>query len=158
MSAIQTKQHIGRRDWLTRALLFGVSLCLQPLLALAKKPEALEAIQKIIGSNALNEGKVKLVLPPLIENGNLVVLKVGVDNPMTEQNYVKAIHIIAEGNPLPNVFSAYLTPRSGAANITTRVRLAESQKVWAIAQLSDGSFWQSSVQTMVTTSACTEEP
>jgi len=87
-----------------------------------------------------------------------VVLKVGVDNPMTEQNFVKAIHIIAEGNPLPNVFSAYLTPRSGTANITTRVRLAESQKVWAIAQLSDGSFWQSSVQTMVTTSACTEEP
>ena len=126
--------------------------------ALAKKPEALEAIQKIVGSNTLNEGKVKLVLPPLIENGNLVVLKVGVDNPMTEQNYVKAIHIIAEGNPLPNVFSAYLTPRSGTANITTRVRLAESQKVWAIAQLSDGSFWQSSVQTMVTTSACTEEP
>ena len=120
--------------------------------------EALEAIQKIIGSNTLNEGKVKLVLPPLIENGNLVVLKVGVDNPMTEQNFVKAIHIIAEGNPLPNVFSAYLTPRSGTANITTRVRLAESQKVWAIAQLSDGSFWQSSVQTMVTTSACTEEP
>ena len=158
MSAIQTKKNVGRRDWLTQALLLGVSFCLQPLLALAKKPEALEAIQKIIGSNALNEGKVKLVLPPLIENGNLVVLKVSVDNPMTEQNYVKAIHIIAEGNPLPNVFSAYLTPRSGTANITTRVRLAESQKVWAIAQLSDGSFWQSSVQTMVTTSACTEEP
>ena len=156
MSAIQTKQHTGRRDWLTRALLFGVSLCLQPLLALAKKPEALEAIQKIIGSNALNEGKVKLVLPPLIENGNLVVLKVGVDNPMTEQNYVKAIHIIAEGNPLPNIFTVYLSPRSGTANITTRVRLADSQTVWAIAQMSNGSFWKASAETLVTLSACTE--
>ena len=153
-----TKQSMERRTWLTRVLLLGVSVCLHPLAALAKKPEALEAIQKIVGSNTLNEGKVRLVLPPLIENGNLVVLKVSVDNPMTEQNYVKAIHVIAEGNPLPNIFSAYLTPRSGTANITTRVRLAESQKVWAIAQLSDGSFCQSSVQTMVTTSACTEEP
>jgi len=153
-----TKQSMERRTWLARVLLLGVSVCLHPLAALAKKPEALEAIQKIVGSNTLNEGKVRLVLPPLIENGNLVVLKVSVDNPMTEQNYVKAIHVIAEGNPLPNVFSGYLTPRSGTANITTRVRLAESQKVWAIAQLSDGSFWQSSVQTMVTTSACTEEP
>lgn len=156
MSAIQTKKNVGRRDWLTQALLLGVSLCLQPLLALAKKPEALEAIQKIIGSNALNEGKVKLVLPPLIENGNLVVLKVSVDNPMTEQNYVKAIHIIAEGNPLPNVFSAYLTPRSGTANITTRVRLADSQTVRAIAQMSNGSFYQGQAETLVTLSACTE--
>lgn len=148
----------ARRHWISRVLLLGASACFFPKLSLAKKSQALDAIQLIVGSQPLNEGKVKLMLPPLVENGNLVVLKVGVDNPMTEQNFVKAIHIIAEGNPLPNVFSAYLTPRSGTSNITTRIRLAESQKVWAIAQLSDGSFWQSSVQTMVTTSACTEEP
>ena len=158
MSHSSTLSKRGRRLWLSRTLLLGVAAFLNPLLALAKKPEALEAIQKIVGSQTVNAGKVKLLIPPLIENGNLVVLKVGVESPMTAQDYVKAIHIIAEGNPLPNVFSAYLTPRSGSANITTRVRLAESQKVWAIAQLSDDSFWQSSVETMVTTSACTEEP
>ena len=93
---------------------------------------------------------------PLVENGNLVVLKLSVDSPMTVNDYVKSIHVIAEGNPLPNIFTVYLTPRSGTANITTRVRLADSQTVWAIAQMSDGKFYQGSAETLVTLSACTE--
>ena len=75
---------------------------------------------------------------------------------MTAQDYVKVIHVIAEGNPLPSIFSAFLTPRSGTANITPRVRLAESQRVWAIAQMSDGSFWRGYADTLVTLSACSE--
>jgi sulfur-oxidizing protein SoxY len=92
----------------------------------------------------------------LVESGNLVVLKVEIDSPMTVSNYVKSVHVIAEGNPLPNIFTAYFTPRSGRADLTTRVRLAESQRVWAIAQMSDGSFWQDHADTLVTLSACTE--
>ena len=99
---------------------------------------------------------MKLIIPPLVENGNLVVLKVSVESPMTINNYVKAIHIVAEGNPVPNIFTAYLTSRSGTASLTTRVRLADSQLVWAIAQMNDGSFWQGSAETLVTLSACTE--
>jgi sulfur-oxidizing protein SoxY len=129
---------------------------LHPILAFAKKPEAMEAIANIVGSQVPKDGRVKLVIPALVENGNLVVLKVSVDSPMTVQDYVKAIHVIAEGNPLPSIFSAFLTPRSGTANITTRVRLAESQRVWAIAQMSDGSFWQGYADTLVTLSACSE--
>jgi len=75
---------------------------------------------------------------------------------MTAADYVRVIHVIAEGNPLPNIFTAYLSPRSGAANITTRVRLADSQRVWAIVQMNNGSFWQGSAETLVTLSACTE--
>ena len=146
----------SRRRWLSALSFFSAAAWLSPLLALAKKPEAMAAIASIVGSNTPKDGRVKLVIPPLVENGNLVVLKVSVDSPMTEQDYVKAIHVIAEGNPLPNIFSAYLTPRSGAANITTRVRLAETQRVWAIAQMSDGSFWQGYAETLVTLSACTE--
>ncbi|QWE19911.1 SoxY-related AACIE arm protein [Polynucleobacter sp. AP-Kolm-20A-A1] len=127
-----------------------------PQFAFAKKEDASEAIQKITGNAPIKDGRVKLVIPPLVENGNLVVLKVSVDSPMTADDYVKAIHVIAEGNPLPNIFTAYLTPRSGTANITTRVRLADSQTVWAIAQMSDGSFWSGSAETLVTLSACTE--
>ena len=104
----------------------------------------------------IKDGKVTLTIPPLVENGNLVVLKVSVDSPMNANDYVKAIYVIAEGNPLPNIFTAYFTPRSGTANITTRVRLADSQIVWAIAQMSNGSFWQGSAETLVTLSACTE--
>jgi len=148
-----------RRHWLQRIQklgLFTLGAWFSPSIVFAKKEDADEAIQKITGNAKIQEGRVTLTIPPLIENGNLVVLKVSVDSPMTANDYVKTIHVIAEGNPLPNIFTAYLTPRSGTANITTRVRLADSQRVWAIAQMSNGSFWQGSAETLVTLSACTE--
>ena len=148
-----------RRKWLKQVQglgLIALGLLASPLTAFAKKEDANEAIKKIVGGATLREGKVTLTIPPLVENGNLVVLKVSVDSPMTANDYVKTIYVIAEGNPLPNIFTVYLTPRSGTANITTRVRLADSQKVWAIAQMSNGSFWQGSAETLVTLSACTE--
>lgn len=151
--------HNHRRNWLkqVRGLgLLALGFCVNPLNVFAKKEDADAAIQKITGGAAMREGKVTLVIPPLVENGNLVLLKVSVDSPMTANDYVKTIHVIAEGNPLPNIFTVYLSPRSGSANITTRVRLADSQKVWAIAQMNNGSFWQGSAETLVTLSACTE--
>jgi sulfur-oxidizing protein SoxY len=150
------QQTFPRRRWLSVLGLLSLAAWLHPILAFAKKPEAMEAIANIVGSQVPKDGRVKLVIPALVENGNLVVLKVSVDSPMTAQDYVKVIHVIAEGNPLPSIFSAFLTPRSGTANITTRVRLAESQRVWAIAQMSDGSFWQGYADTLVTLSACSE--
>jgi len=149
----------SRRLWLTRFKNMSFLLAgawFSPLTVFAKKEDAAIAIQAITGGTKINQGRVTLVIPPLVENGNLVVLKVSVQSPMTATDYVKAIHVIAEGNPLPNIFTAYLTPRSGSANITTRVRLADSQTVWAIAQMSNGSFWQGSAETLVTLSACTE--
>ena len=80
-----------------------------------------------------------------------------VESPMTDQDYVKSVHVLAEGNPLPNLLSAYFTPRSGRAQVMSRVRLAENQRVWAIAQMSNGNFWSGYAETLVTTSACTEE-
>jgi sulfur-oxidizing protein SoxY len=148
-----------RRDWLRKIQklgLFSLGAWFSPTFVLAKKEDANEAIQKITGNAGIQEGRVTLTIPPLVENGNLVVLKVSVDSPMTANDYVKAIHVIAEGNPFPNIFTAYLTPRSGTANITTRVRLADSQVVWAIAQMSNGSYWKGSAETLVTLSACTE--
>jgi sulfur-oxidizing protein SoxY len=148
-----------RRHWFKQVRdlgLLALGICLNPISAFAKKEDALAAIQKISGGAPIRTGKVTLTIPPLVENGNLVVLKVSVDSPMTASNYVKAIHVIAEANPLPNIFTVYLTPRSGKALVTTRVRLADSQIVWAIAQMSDGSFWQGSAETLVTLSACTE--
>jgi sulfur-oxidizing protein SoxY len=116
----------------------------------------MEAIAKIAGSNTIRDGRVSLVIPPLVESGNLVVLKLSIESPMTANDYVKAVHVIAEENPSPNIFTAYFTPRSGRAELTTRVRLADSQRVWAIAQMSDGSFWRGYADTLVTLSACTE--
>ena len=148
-----------RRDWLKRIQKLGfiaLGSWFAPSLVFAKKEDAEEALKTITGDAIINDGRVTLVIPPLVENGNLVVLNVSVDSPMTANNYVKAIHVVAEGNPYPNIFAAYFTPRSGTANLTTRVRLADSQRVWAIAQMSDGSFWRGSAETLVTLSACTE--
>ena len=150
---------ISRRKWLKQVQKIGVfslGAWFSPLTVFAKKEDAAKAIQEITGGKPVQDGRVTLTIPPLVENGNLVVLKVSVDSPMTSTNYVKSIHVIAEGNPLPNIFTAYLTPRSGTANLTTRVRLADSQTVWAIAQMNDGSFWQGHADTLVTLSACTE--
>ena len=150
---------INRRQWLAsieKMGLLALGAWFSPMTVFAKKEEADSVIQAITGGAVIKDGRVTLVIPPLVENGNLVVLKVSVESPMTENNYVKVIHVIAEGNPLPNIFTAYLTPRSGTAVITTRVRLADSQRVWAIAQMNDGSFWQGYAETLVTLSACTE--
>ena len=123
---------------------------------LANPSEAEQAMKKIVGNQPVKNGKIYFELPPLVENGNLVGIKCAVQSPMTANDYVKAIHIIAEANPLPNVVSCYFTPLSGKAEVSTRIRLADSQKVWVLAQMSNGEFWRTSADTVVTLSACTE--
>jgi sulfur-oxidizing protein SoxY len=116
-----------------------------------------EAIRKITGAAALQKGKVKLTLPPLVENGHLVPLSVSVDSPMTAADHVKAIHVFTERNPLPETVSFHLGPRAGRAFVSTRVRLADTQNVTAVAEMSDGSFWSDSAYLIVTLAACLEE-
>lgn len=122
-------------------------------------PAAMQAaIKKVVGSAPLRKGKVTLTLPPIVENGNSVSLDVAVDSPMSPANYVKAIHVFNEKNPQPNVISAHLGPRSGQAKISTRMRLADSQQIMAIAEMSDGTFWSDEVEVIVTIAACLEDP
>lgn len=121
-------------------------------------PAAMQkAIREMVGAAQIGRGKVKLEIPPLIDNGNAVPLAVAVESPMTRADHVKSIHVFAEKNPLPNVLSVYLGPRAGRARVVTRIRLADSQTVTAIAELSDGSFWADTVDVVVTLSACLEE-
>ena len=115
------------------------------------------AIRNVVGTATVQTGKVKIDVPPLVENGNTVPLTVTVTSPMTENDYVKSIHVFNEKNPQPNVGNFYLGPRAGRAQISTRIRLADTQKIVAIARLSDGSFWSVSADVVVTLAACTEE-
>ena len=115
------------------------------------------AIRNVVGTAVVRTGKVKLDVPPLVENGNTVPMTVSVANPMTSEDYVKSIHVFNEKNPQPNIGNYYLGPRAGRAQVSTRIRLADSQKVVAIARLSDDSFWSASVDIVVTLAACTEE-
>jgi sulfur-oxidizing protein SoxY len=115
------------------------------------------AIRTVVGAAVVHAGKIKLDIPPLVENGNTVPMTVSVSSPMTAEDHVKSIHVFNEKNPQPNIGNFYLGPQSGRAQISTRIRLADSQKIVAIAKLSDGSFWSASVDVVVTLAACTDE-
>jgi sulfur-oxidizing protein SoxY len=115
------------------------------------------AIRSVTGADMVRTGKVKLEVPPLVENGNTVPMTVSVSNPMTSADHVVSIHVFNEKNPQPNIGNFYLGPQAGRAQISTRIRLADSQKLVAIARLSDGSFWSATVDVVVTLAACTDE-
>jgi sulfur-oxidizing protein SoxY len=115
------------------------------------------AIRNVTGGGAVKTGKVKLDVPPLVENGNTVPMTVSVAHPMAPEDHVASIHVFNEKNPQPNIGNFYLGPHAGRAQVSTRIRLADSQKIVAIAKLSDGSFWSASVEVVVTLAACTED-
>ena len=120
-------------------------------------PESmLAAIKSVVGDATVRKGKVKLEVPPLVENGNSVTTTVSVESPMTTENYVKAIHVFNEKNPQPNIIGVLLGPRAGRATFSTRIRLADSQKIIAMAEMSDGSFWSDETDVIVTMAACVE--
>lgn len=125
--------------------------------AFATPTELAGAIADFTGNVPVQHGaRVKLDLPPLVENGNSVSVTVRADSPMTEQDHVRAIAIFTERNPQPNVITAKLGPHAGRAFVNTRMRLATSQKVIAVAGFSDGSFWSDQVDVIVTLAACVE--
>lgn len=115
------------------------------------------AIRDVIKGATVRPGKVKLDVPPLVENGNTVPLVVSVTSPMTASDHVVSIHVFNEKNPQPNVGNFYLGPRAGRAQVSTRIRLADTQTITAIAKMSDGSFWSTTADVVVTLAACTEE-
>ena len=135
----------------------GVGVMLIRIEPAAATPETMKrAIRQVVGEAPVRKGKVTLDVPALVENGNSVALTIEVASPMTAKDHVKAIHVFNEKNPQPNVISARLGPRAGRAKISTRFRLADTQTVVAVAELSDGSFWSASVDVIVTLAACLE--
>jgi sulfur-oxidizing protein SoxY len=134
----------------------GIGLMLTSAPVSATPASMRAAIRKVAGEAQPKKGRIKIDLPPLIENGNAVPLTLSIESPMTAEDYVKAIHVFTEKNPQPNVIGVQLGPRAGRAVISTRIRLADSQKVIAIAQMSDGSFWSEEIEVVVTLAACLE--
>lgn len=123
----------------------------------ADLPAELSAAIKAFTLGAVpREGRVVLEIAELIENGNAVPVKVSVASPMTAQDHVTAIALFNERNPQPDVMTIRLGPRAGRAEVATRIRLATSQTVVAVARLSDGSCWTRTAQVIVTLAACIE--
>ncbi|MGZ5923962.1 MAG: SoxY-related AACIE arm protein [Rhizomicrobium sp.] len=146
---------ITRREAVAGGLAaLGASALPAPVAALGQMDTA---IRNAFGEATIRRGRVMLELPPLVENGNTVPMTVAVDSPMTKDNYVKAIHVFNDKNPQPNVVSVQLGPRAGKATIATRIRLAGTQKLMAIAEMSDGTFWADTQEVIVTLAACLED-
>ncbi len=142
----------GRRRAL-KALAAGACLvAVRPALA---TPEALqEALRETFGDRGIRRGRVSLELPRLAESGNVVPVTVKVDSPMTAQNHVRAIHLFAEKNNLPRILAVELGPWNGRPEVASRIRLATSQQVLAVAEMSDGSLWSAAAEVEVTVSSC----
>ena len=152
-----SKVTVTRRDALKAGSAVAIGAAL-PAPAQANTPGQMEtAIRRVIGEADVRKGKVTLDLPPLVENGNTVPMTVSVDSPMTKDDYVKAIHVFNEKNPQANVVSMQLGPRAGKARVSTRIRLAGTQRLTAIAELSDGTYWSDTQEVIVTLAACLED-
>lgn len=116
--------------------------------------EMIPAVRTMTGDNDARPGKVELTIPRLADNGHLVPCRIRVDSPMTETTHVRRIGLFSESNPRPVIAVFHLGPRAGKAEIDTRIRLAGTQRVVAVAELSDGSFWYGMAESVVTVSAC----
>jgi sulfur-oxidizing protein SoxY len=118
------------------------------------KNDAVEAIKKFTGGKTPVQGKVKLDLPEIAENGNTVPMTVTVESPMTEQSHVTEVLIVADENPRSGVVTFHFSPASGVAEANTRIRLAATQDVIAVAKMNDGSVFMTSKQVKVTIGGC----
>jgi sulfur-oxidizing protein SoxY len=143
---------IGRRRMLCTLAAGACVLLVRP--AQATPEDLAAAIRELFGERPIRPGRVHLEVPRLAENGNIVPVTVTVESPMTEQDYVKSIHLFAPDNPQPRILDASLSPRNGRARVSTRVRVAISQHLHAIAVMSDDSLWSAAVEVEVTVGGC----
>jgi sulfur-oxidizing protein SoxY len=145
---------IGRRSFLS----MGIGACLAAVSARFAPPafanDAEELIRKFTAGKPVQENRVRLELPEIAENGNTVPMTISVESPMTEQSHVTDVLVVAEGNPRGGVVTFHFTPASGVAEANTRIRLAETQNVIALAKMNDGSVFQATKQVKVTIGGC----
>jgi sulfur-oxidizing protein SoxY len=145
---------LSRREALLAGAAAAFATLLVPGLALAS-PETVEAeLKKLLGDKKAVEGKVKIDAPQIAENGLVVPITVEVESPMTDASHVKALHVFADGNPLPNVASFKFTPASGKALASTRMRLAQTQNIICVAEMSDGAVHMAKAEVKVTIGGC----
>ena len=149
-----TVMAITRRYVLTASTGLATGLLMRP--ALAQTDELAAAVSAYAAGKKVTEGKVKLDIAELVDNGNVVPITVSVDSPMSAATHVKAIAVFNEKNPQREVVKFTLGPRYGKAEVSTRIRLATTQKLVAVAQMNDGTFWSHTVEVIVTIAACIE--
>ena len=143
-----------RRETLAMAAIAGLAAILAPRLSLADEQAVAAEIKKLYGDKKFESGKIKLDVPEIAENGLVVPVNVDIESPMTDADYVKSVHVFAEGNPLPAVVSYRFTPACGKASASTRMRLAETQTIVCIAEMSNGKLHMAKANVKVTIGGC----
>lgn len=143
-----------RRQALGGASAAAVLAVLMPRIVAADEAAVAAAIKKLYGGKAMSDGRIKLEAPPIAENGLVVPINIEVESPMTDADYVKAVHVFADGNPLPNVVSYRFTPASGKAAAAMRMRLAQTQNVVCVAEMSNGALYTAAANVKVTIGGC----
>ena len=145
---------LSRRDAVRAAALAFAAGVIAPRLAFADEKAVSAEIKKLFGDKKMAQGKIKLDVPEIAENGLVVPVNVHIESPMTDADYVKSVHVFAEGNPLPAVVSYRFTPACGKASASTRVRLAETQNIVCIAEMSNGKLHMAKANVKVTIGGC----
>jgi sulfur-oxidizing protein SoxY len=145
-----TAADISRRS----ALGIFAALVVTPIAASAAPEQVAAEIKKLFGDRKVTEGKIKIDLPSIAENGLVVPLNFEIDSPMTATDYVKAVHFFAEANPNPQIASFQFTPLCPKAAAAIRIRLAGTQKIIAIAEMSNGDLFTAAREVKVTIGGC----
>ena len=147
----------SRRTFMASSAAVATSILLRPATLLAQSDSLAAAVRKYTGDAKTTEGRVKLDIAPLVDNGNSVPIEVSVESPMTATDHVVAIAVFNEKNPQRDVVEFIVGPRAGRAHVATRIRLATTQKLVAVAKMQDGTCWTHTVDVLVTLAACIEE-
>lgn len=145
---------VSRREALGMAAIAGLAALIAPRISIADEKTVAAEITKLYGDKKFESGKIKLDVPEIAENGLVVPVTVDVESPMTEQDYVKAVHVFADGNPLPGIVSYRFTPACGKASASTRMRLAQTQNIICIAEMSNGNLHMAKSVVKVTIGGC----
>jgi sulfur-oxidizing protein SoxY len=145
---------LTRRSTITAGAVAAFASLLGSRLAFADEKAVAAEIKKLYGDKAMAEGKIKLDVPEIAENGLVVPVNIEVDSPMTDADYVKAVHIYADGNPQPGIVTYSFTPACGKASAATRMRLAQTQNIVCVAEMSNGALHMAKANIKVTIGGC----
>lgn len=143
-----------RRDAIRLAALAFAAGAIAPTLSLADEKAVAAEIKKLYGDKPMAQGRIRLDVPEIAENGLVVPVNVEIESPMTDADYVKAVHLFADGNPQPGIVTYTFTPACGKAAAATRMRLAQTQDIVCIAEMSDGSLFSAKANIKVTIGGC----
>ncbi len=149
----------GRREFITQVSAASVAalVSVRPLTSYAELDPFVALVRAYAGTGSVKEGRVKLEIASLVDNGNSVPIEVSVASAMSGQDRVVGIAVFNERNPQPEVAEFVLGPRAGRARVATRIRLATTQRIVAVAKMVDGSCWTHTVEVVVTLAACLDE-